>query len=1852
MQLHLRTFFLFFFLLGNCFNTAWGQDCAIPVCNEAFCGGVFVLYLPAGNNVFCEGGTVTLDNITNVGLAIEQFQVDWGDGSPIQIVNNYNSISHTYNYPGIDPCSIDNGVFIQNICYMGKKNCSAGQSCHWTNTVVSVKLKPKSDFTAAQEVCVGTAVNFTEQTCNADTYLWNFGDGQTATTPNASHTFAAPGTYNVCLTATNECGNDMYCQTVQVVPEPEAAFAYTPASGTGCTPLTVDFTNQSNFPYVTTTWSLSPNNTANWDFTEPSMNFNSEDIGIIFQQPGVYNVSLTATNVCGNDVMTVPITVLAGPTISIAPIADQCQTTYTVNPSATTTPPGATITWQFPGGTPSTGTGASPGAVTFNGAGNYTITASITNECGTISDTEEFLLVDPNGGTTFPSETFCLNATPFNLDNEVAVGNWDGNGVNSSDVFTPSSAGAGMHTLTYTQQVSGCNIVSNLTVTVLPLPTVSAGTDQTVCIEDAPFTLSSTPSAGGIWSGGSSTGLFDPEQAGVGNYTFTYSYTNAEGCTNTDDVQITVQGVSVNISDNETNFCDSNTAIQLTATPAGGTWSGNGVQPNGVFTPSVAGVGVSNLLYTYSDSNGCTDTDTLSVTVVASGSIDAGNDLSVCADDAAFSLQAIEPAGGTWSGTGVSGTLFNPQTAGVGTHILTYTVGSGTCLQTDNLSITVNALPSINATIPDNLCIHAAPFNLSATPTGGVWSGPGITDTLNGTFWATVAGIGTTSISYNYTDPTTGCIATVSYDINVYQIGIDLSANETTYCNTDNVYTLVATVSNAIGTGNGIWSGNGVEANGNFNPSVAGVGTHTIIYSFLDASDCSESDTLLLSVIEAEQVSAGIDEEICQNGGIINLSGFSPAGGTFSGAGIVGNTFDPTLALVGNNTINYTVGSGSCEVIDTKSIVVLPVPAVNAGNNQSICFNEGSITLDGTPIDGAWSGDGVTPQGTFTPPTSGTFPLLYTYTNVEGCTDSSSVSVYVEGIPPFSFAVNDTVCIGDPIIFNVTGGAGTICTWDYGDGTISNNCNEVHSYTTSGLYIITLSVQTPLGCTDSTTQSIFVTAPPIAQFSHDADNSTFICTPLAVSINNQSNTFGSPATFIYDWGNGDALLVTQNPDTLIQYTYQGNYIVSDTTFYITLTVTNPCGTFTHTDSVKVAPTPQVTFGPTVDNTCSGTPLLFNPIIIGNPDTYWIDWGDGSPIYNGTETDTISHTFFALENDTIYTVCIGASNECGTDTRCWDITIHPNTVTSFFYASTVNGCAPLTGNFIDFSTDITIEPEWDFGDGNLSVGDSVSHTFLEHGTYIVSNYASNGCAFDTSNITITVLPIPVITAISAAPIGCVNTSIPFSVSTDVAIAAVIWDFGDGTPLDSTVSPIHHFEQSGTYTVTVTVVSSGNQCSKSSTTNITIVERPNASFTGNFTGCSPLPFITTNTSIGNTYQTWNFGDGNTSAQANPQHLYVVAHDSTFTAALIAYNDNGCADTAYQIITVYAQPKAAFTMSDSTHCQTPTLVSFANTSQNSIGAWWNMGNSYSTTNINPDYVYEQEGNYLVTLIVDNVYGCKDTATHPILVVPQPFAIATLPPGVVCVPSGITPLNQSTNATDYLWVSNDGQTDTTFTPNFSYNSPGQYSLMLIATNQHICPDTAITMFTVHPSPTADFTFTEIIDPIPQGLVQFEDQSYDNITTWLWNFSGLDSSILQNPQYRFLSKINQAITLTVTNNFGCPDDTTQYIKVQLTPGLFFPNAFTPDSGIPEVQLFKPKGVCLKEYKIEIYDKWGGLLWESDLLHEGQPAEGWDGTFRGQPVPQGSYVWKAKAVFEDGTIWQGKEYGTGKFPTGTVTLIR
>ena len=187
---------------------------------------------------------------------------------------------------------------------------------------------------------------------------------------------------------------------------------------------------------------------------------------------------------------------------------------------------------------------------------------------------------------------------------------------------------------------------------------------------------------------------------------------------------------------------------------------------------------------------------------------------------------------------------------------------------------------------------------------------------------------------------------------------------------------------------------------------------------------------------------------------------------------------------------------------------------------------------------------------------------------------------------------------------------------------------------------------------------------------------------------------------------------------------------------------------------------------------------------------------------------------------------------------------------------------------------------------------------------------------------------------------------------------------------------------------------------------------------------------------------------------------------------------------------------------------------------------------------------------------------------------------------------------------------------------------------------------------PLANFTWEENPDGQPDQSIQFISLS-EHADQHNWDLGDGTLTTEINPIHRYFEGQAVDIRLNVANNNGCEHDTLINIVPPLFGSLYVPNAFTPDYGNQEATLFLPKGIGLSEYRLQIFSTYGQLLWETSLLYDGSPAEGWNGTYNGQDLPQDTYVWKVYAVFQDGREWVGTETKNGKvLKIGTVLLLR
>jgi len=573
---------------------------------------------------------------------------------------------------------------------------------------------------------------------------------------------------------------------------------------------------------------------------------------------------------------------------------------------------------------------------------------------------------------------------------------------------------------------NGCQGITSVNVTVNPLPVVTYAQPPAACSNTAPFALSGGSPAGGTYSGpgvNSATGFFDPA-SGTGAHNIIYTYTDALGCTNSDSKILTVFDPPVVSLADFTPVCISAAPFTLSGgLPAGGIYSGTGVNSaTGVFDPA-SGPGPHNITYTYTDANGCISFISKVLTVNPLPVVQLADQPSVCISVPPFLLSGGNPAGGVYSGPGVnSATGFFDPSSGSGPHLITYTfTDANGCLSSAAKTLTVHPLPVVQLGALPAVCISAPPYPLSGgTPAGGTYSGTGV-NSATGMF-DPASGAGVHIITYTYTD-INSCTSSANSNLIVNPLPIVTLQDFTPVCITALPFTLSG--GNPAG---GSYSGTGVTTTtGTFNPGAAGAGDHVITYTYTTAQGCTSSALKPIHVIPPPLPSGTVSgpNPVCE--GVQNitypLSGADPLATSFNweisplvAGSISGTSSSPTVSFnsgySGNAGIRFQPVSncGSGAFSGYTSITVNPNPDVWLQSCNDPVTTRGAkpfVLKGGVPPGGVYGIDGTPlPSGILDPSTLTASPpdhnITYTYTNRFGCAISKTASLKVNNAAAFS----------------------------------------------------------------------------------------------------------------------------------------------------------------------------------------------------------------------------------------------------------------------------------------------------------------------------------------------------------------------------------------------------------------------------------------------------------------------------------------------------------------------------------------------------------------------------------------------------------------------------------------------------------------------------------------------------------------------------------------------------------------------------------------------------------------------------------------------------------------------------------
>lgn len=726
-------------------------------------------------------------------------------------------------------------------------------------------------------------------------------------------------------------------------------------------------------------------------------------------------------------------------------------------------------------------------------------------------------------------------------------------------------------------------------------------------------------------------------------------------------------------------------------------------------------------------------------------------------------------------------------------------------------------------------------------------------------------------------------------------------------------------------------------------------------------------------------------------------------------------------------------------------------------------------------------------------------------------------------------------------------GSGTINSWiwDFGDGITSTDNNPIHTYTNADTFSITLTVINSYGCRQTLQQPSLIKVGGLITDSFTYSYSNICNPPVSVTFKNESQ---STSNLTYKWIFGDGGTSTdKNP--VYTYNNAGNFIVQ-------LFVTNESGCIEEHDEVLSIGTAKADF--TFSDACAGKPVIFSDNSTPTPLSESWDFGD---INNNTDTGAVVQHIY--NNEGTFQVTLSADFGGCKDTIKKIIKTGQVITADFTASGKKNTCSyPVDIQFSNATSGANAY-QWLFGDGNTSTEENPLHTYKSAGNYSVTliAYSSNGCPDTIVKNNYIQLGPPQIEGIKDLPIeGCAPKTITFKpqITSGASVVSYQWNFGDSTTSTDSI-PVHTYKDPGVYTVSLIVVTDEGCTDTLILPNaVALGSLPKANFSAeplNTCASTPVQF-TDNTKGFVTDWLWLFGDGATSTEQNPTHLY---NDTGYMDVSLIVSQYGCYDTLVLNDYIFIKPPVAKFLADS-KCDDPFTYNFTDTSIAAQTWFWDFGDSTTSTDKDNKHTYTSKGVFYVSLTVTNA-ECTNTYRDSVNVVREnpSFNYKSLTSNF-CKYDSIhffATQYDSANIKTFEWDFGDGTTTDASVKNNDvyhfYNNAKTYMPLLIVKDVNNCVDTVdkgiqITIY----GPAAAF-INKAGDCI-SSTITFNDKSktdgLHSITTWIWNYgdSTKPDTLTAAPFiHTYITKGLFDVQLKILDNNGCYDTVTNTSAIDIT---------------------------------------------------------------------------------------------------------
>jgi gliding motility-associated-like protein len=1039
--------------------------------------------------------------------------------------------------------------------------------------------------------------------------------------------------------------------------------------------------------------------------------------------------------------------------------------------------------------------------------GNYIVT--VTNGFGCTASTSQNVVVNAlpvpviAGAASFCQGTFTIFDAGAGYTNYL----WS----NAETTQTININTAGNFTVTVTN-INGCTGSSSKTTVVNPLPVPNITGITAICQGTASSLNAGPGYSSYVWSTGQGLQVINASTAGL----YTVTVTDANGCTGSDNINLTVNPLPVPVIVGNNDFCQGNASVLN----AGGGFTSY-MWSNAASTQTINVNASGNYMVTVTNGFNCTASTNMVVTVHPLPVPVIAGGTGICQGTFTILNAGNNYSNYSWS-TGASTQTINVNTGGNFTVTVTDING---CSNTASTTMVVNPLPVPAITGNNVVCQGVATtFDAGAGYVSYAWSTGSGGQTLN----ANAAGIYTVTVT-----DVNGCTGSDNINLTVNPLPSPSITGNTVFCQ-GNSYVLDA----GIGFNSYLWSTGATTRSISVNTS----GPYAVTVTNNFACSASTSTTVTVNSLPNPSITGGTG--ICTGSSTILNAGNGYANYLWSTSA---STQTISVSSGGNYSVTVTDNNG-CVSSTSTTMVVNPLPTPVITGTTAICQGTSTAFNAGNGYSSySWS----TGSGLQTINVNAAGMYTVTVTDANGCTGSDNINLIVNQLPTPAITGNTEFCQGDNTVLN-SGAGYSSYSWSNGASTQTINTGAAGNYT--------VTVQDGNGCTATTSVNIIVNPLPnpvitgtsaicsgttstlnagnYVSFAWSNGSSTQTIstgaagnyTVTVTDINgcsNSSNAFNlvvynlpsavisqnsaiciggnssitisfngtAPFHYIYKAGNiSSALLTTSNTSVTI------NVSPNTTTTYTLVSVSDlHCsGSVSDTAVVTVnpLPTPAITGNNII---CDGSSTIFNT---GSYSNY--QWSTGE-----------SSQSISVNTAGPYSVTVTDGNGCVSSTS--QTLIVNETPVAAFSNDTSLTCAEPIIHFFDNSTYPSGSTfAWDFGDGGQSSETNPSHTYTNPGTYpiVLTITSQQGCVGTTTrNTDIQFYPLPVSDFLTdpAGAVSVFNSSVNFIDKSQYTVTWN-WEFGDGANAIEQ-NPKHYYDDIGKFKIYLTVTNIAGCVSRS-------------------------------------------------------------------------------------------------------------------------------------------------------------------------------------------------------------------------------------------------------------------------------------------------------------------------------------------------------------------------------------------------------------------------------------------------------